>query len=568
MMKIRYALLLSVSCLGLGSLAHAGLTPDITPVGKNTFIFTQRGASAGESLSRVSRSSYTHLTSQSKLLSASVFARRTSSDEAIHNNINGSPRRINSPRDDDSGTAFGREDYSFDLDVRVKPEHDTDDLFISTVAQSARSAFHAPISQPLTDGIDLPQVASVCFITDAGNCRGDEYTGANTPDNSSGGTPGGSGSSGGDNGNGDDPEWELDNKERCNKEGYVITSCNSVENPVNFCPYDNTYFEKCECKPGLVTCTKPYYGVGDACNGQYASCELDNQRACKEDGYTNTCPAGQKLRKDQRCQYDNSFGICCTETCPTNSATTCSGENNGDDGCGYTCKKCCTTSCPAGYEYTESQLTGANGNGWVKNGSDYCDHCTKGKLYKRKAATCSVTQTCSCGGTSPCKSGNNTYYASCNCCSSCSGSTSHAGMKYYNSCYNSCTRQTLYTERSCNNSCAGQSRPTSCAGTIKTSSDECGNTCYRCEICKSYKAIAKNCKIESKCYRITNTGRYEKNCTCTVSSELPSCGGYGKVMSKISKNTKEECEAASTDTLRCSSYEGKEVNTCTTCYNA
>ena len=109
MMKIRYALLLSVSCLGLGSLAHAGLTPDITPVGKNTSIFTLRGAPAGESpllvvsgsekALRLSHSpvneqgsfctSYTHLASQSKLLSASVIARRTSSDEAIHNNING-----------------------------------------------------------------------------------------------------------------------------------------------------------------------------------------------------------------------------------------------------------------------------------------------------------------------------------------------------------------------------------------------------------------------------------------------------------------------------------------------
>ena len=57
----------------------------------------------------------------------------------------------------------------------------TDDLFISTGAQGARSAFQAPISQQQTDGIDLPQVAdrvklrqlaSVCFITDAGECSG------------------------------------------------------------------------------------------------------------------------------------------------------------------------------------------------------------------------------------------------------------------------------------------------------------------------------------------------------------------------------------------------------------
>ena len=121
MMKIRYALLLSVSCLGFGTIANAGLIPDITPVGKNTSIFTQRG----------NRASYTHLASQSKLLSASVITRRTSSNKAIHNNINGSPRGLSSARDDNSGTAYGREDYFFDLDVRVKPEHDIAN-FLST----------------------------------------------------------------------------------------------------------------------------------------------------------------------------------------------------------------------------------------------------------------------------------------------------------------------------------------------------------------------------------------------------------------------------------------------------
>ncbi len=348
MMAIRYALLLSVSCLGLGSLANAGLIPDITPVGKNTFISTFDG---------IPRSSYTHLASQSKLLSASVIARRTSSDAAIHHNINGSPRRINSPRDD------------------------TDDLLDPTAAQGARSAILSPITPQLTDRVKLRQLASVCFITDAGNCRGDEYDygGANTPDNSSGGTLGG-GSSGGDNGNGDDPEWELDNKERCNKEGYVTTSCSSVQDSVNYCPYDNTYFERCECKPNLVTCTKPYYGVGESCGGKYASCQLDNPRACKEDGYTQTgsCNSVQNINK--RCPYDaNYFDKCVCRSdlytcssplqgvgtvcggkyascqCPGSYQTCSCGAAAGASSCSWggstkysSCKKCCSDTCPSG----------------------------------------------------------------------------------------------------------------------------------------------------------------------------------------------------------------------------
>ena len=401
MMKIRYALLLS--CLGFGSLAHAGLISDITPVGKNTFISTQRGAPAGESPLLVvlgiekalglshppvneqefSCTSYTHLASQSKLLSVSVFARRTSSDEAIQSYFYGSPRRINSPRDDNS-----------------------DDLFISTTVQSKQRASFAPIHLPLTDGIDLPQLASVCFITDAGNCRGDEYDygGANTPDNSSGGTPGGGGSSGadssssgGDNGNGDKPEWELDNKERCNKEGYVTTKCNSVEDPVNFCPYDNSYFEKCVCKPGLVTCTKPYYGVGESCGGKYASCQLDNARACREDGYTQTGSCNSVQNINRRCPYDaNYFDKCVCRS----DLYTCSSPLQGvGTACGGKYANC---QCPSSYS------------------------------------------SCSCGkasGASSCTWGGTTKYSSCKSCNSSSSSSS--GGTHEDPCKTPCQERGL-----------------------------------------------------------------------------------------------------------------------------
>ena len=279
--------------------------------------------------------SYTHhpeapsplsgLTQQTNHEKNSVIARRTLSDAAIHNNINGSPRGLSSARDDNSDDFLSthpnpiptkRLFQSLSLFDNLKSHclarrNSPPDCFCLRSYQEreyrkqttaflpliGKDRMSRKISQhkelkasrlllPEQDTADLPLTASVCFITDAGNCREDEYDygGANTPDNSSGGTPGGGGSSGGDKGNGDDPEWELDNKERCNKEGYVTTKCNSVENPVNYCPYDNTYFEKCVCKPGLVTCTKPYYGVGESCGGKYASCQLDNARACKEDG--------------------------------------------------------------------------------------------------------------------------------------------------------------------------------------------------------------------------------------------------------------------------------------------
>ena len=77
------------------------------------------------------------------------------------------------------------------------------------------------LAEPDTANREL--TASVCFITDAGHCSGNDYGGANTPDNSSGGTPSGS-SSGGDACAPNDA-WCLDNKKRCEKEGYTQTAC-------------------------------------------------------------------------------------------------------------------------------------------------------------------------------------------------------------------------------------------------------------------------------------------------------------------------------------------------------
>ena len=326
------------------------------------------------------------------------------------------------------------------------------------------------------------RVASVCFITDTRACSGEKFSNDETPGDGNG-NPGGI------------PDYDTP-QEQCQAAGYGVTSCPAGSHGDNPCPADSSYYQKCVCDANMTqTCTKPYYGVGPSCDGKYASCKRDDAKACKEDGYTNTCPAGQKLKKSPRCPYDNSYGICCTESCPDNSSTTCTGANTGDDGCGYACYKCCVTSCPVGYDYTESQLTGASGSGWVKDGNDYCDHCTRGRLYKRKPATCpsSANQTCGCGGSNPCKSGNNTYYSSCNCCSNCSGSTSNSGMKYYNSCYNSCTGQTLYTERTCDNSCTYYSAPSSCADGYTSYTNECGTTCYRCKTCSCKNSVAPYC---------------------------------------------------------------------------
>ena len=88
---------------------------------------------------------------------------------------------------------------------------------------------------------------------------------------------------------------------------YTLRSCPNLQVPYNLCPYDNSWFEKCVCDPNLVECTKPYYGVGEDCNGKYTSCQLDNQHACEENGYTQSgaCPPLQEI--NQKCPYDPTY---------------------------------------------------------------------------------------------------------------------------------------------------------------------------------------------------------------------------------------------------------------------
>ena len=100
---------------------------------------------------------------------------------------------------------------------------------------------------------DKIKLAATCFVTDTSACSGNEFSGNNADDDGHG-SPGGPG-------NGDD--YELDNKERCNKEGYYLTSCPNGQEGSGFCPYDSSYFEKCvsTCPSNYVTCEPPYYGV-------------------------------------------------------------------------------------------------------------------------------------------------------------------------------------------------------------------------------------------------------------------------------------------------------------------
>ena len=221
------------------------------------------------------------------------------------------------------------------------------------------------------------QLAAACFVTDTSACSGNEFSGNNADDDGHG-APGGPG---------DGDDYDLDNEERCRQEGYTQTSCPEGYEPYNYCPYDRTYFEKCvfSCPSNYVTCEEPYFGVGEACNGKYASCECT---PCGS-GYDNsTIPDGYVqdgeacLDCDGKTKYKIKPNPCdgfmdCGSMGGEAGAKTClSGTTTMYDNC-----KACPnlgeyTSCPSCTICQYEECSGLwYATGCATNCTDYCDFC-------------------------------------------------------------------------------------------------------------------------------------------------------------------------------------------------
>ena len=303
------------------------------------------------------------------------------------------------------------------------------------------------------------QLAATCFVTDTSVCSGNEF-GGNNADDDGHGAPGGPG--------GDD--YDLDNAERCRQEGYTQTSCPKGQEPSNTCPYDSDYFEKCvsSCPSNYVTCEVPYYGVGEDCDGKYASCEKDTERACQElnPGYVDECGTGQQL-SDDRCSYDSSYGTCCN---------TCAGYNN--------------TTIPEGY---------------IQDGES-CLGCDGQEHYKIKPNPCDGFLDCgSMGpdtGAKSCLSGNQLKYDNCKPCPNLGTLTSCpapfsctyeecSGLWYKTGC------QSGYDWNSSSQTCTQQCSPDyqyTCSGTgyAGGSGEACGGKYKSCTCADGYEWNQEN----------------------------------------------------------------------------
>ena len=339
------------------------------------------------------------------------------------------------------------------------------------------------------------KLAATCFVTDTSACSGNEFSGNNADENDGGVPPGGD-------------DYDLDNAERCRQEGYNQTSCPEGQEPSNACPYDSSYFEKCvsSCPSNYVTCEVPYYGVGEACDGKYASCEKDTERACQElnPGYVDKCGAGQQLSSD-RCSYDSLYGTCCN---------TCEGYDN--------------TTIPEGY---------------VQDGES-CRGCDGQEHYKIKPNPCDGFMDCgSMGpdtGANSCLSGNQLKYDNCKPCPNLGTLTTCGCQSGYD--WNASTK-------TCTKQCEYKGTLTSCPAPFTCHYEDCSGKYYKsgCQSGYDWNSSSQTCtaQCDDNCpngYSPTNTSEcYDTavtECGTICYKEKPCCRQY------LSSETKYGCSCS------------------------
>ena len=417
------------------------------------------------------------------------------------------------------GSRWSEKANSSDLDTPVKPEYDTF-LFLPSPLRGRRKE-NNPVNCFLTTGAELlictpatateanvtvtadrsklvllsPQhlrsqtgqgqddkikTAATCFVTDTNDCSGNQFSGNNADDDGHGapGRPG------------DGDDYDLDNAERCRQEGYNQTSCPEGQEPANTCPYDSNYFEECvsSCPSNYVTCEVPYYGVGEDCDGKYASCEKDTERACQElnPGYVDECGTGQQL-SDDRCSYDSSYGTCCN-----------------------TCWD---------YAYTLESIP----DGYIQDGEP-CITCDGLAFVNAKPNPCDGYMDCGSMGpdtdANSCLSGTTTKYDNCKPCPNKGTLTScpspytctleACSNRYYksgclsgydwNASSQTCTAQ-------CDDNCPNGYSPTNTSECYDTAVTECGTICYKEKpCCRQY--LSSETKYGCSCSCETSGSRY------------------------------------------------------------
>ncbi len=283
--------------------------------------------------------------------------------------------------------------------------------------------------------------------------------------------------------------------EYCEEKGYTYYSsgeCPQYQAVIGTCSRDDHYL-KCDavtwCKNNgynTQTCSLPSF-VNDQCpNGKpyYKGCKEDRPRACREQGYVNSCSPGRLYKSTNRCPWDSSYGKCCTASpstgCPSNYKVTCDSSrgSSGRDTCGYTCYRCCNDTCPSG--------TSKNYSGSISSYTECGTACRRCK---------------------DCTTGSRSYTGA------------YAGTSECGTCYK------------CNDTCSSGSKSSSCGSgyeSYRSGSTECGSACYSCRKHTHSYSCPSGYQSSSCGSGYTTSSTRSKSCSCGAT--------YGTCY-KCSKNT-------------------------------
>ena len=158
-------------------------------------------------------------------------------------------------------------------------------------------------------------------------------------------------------GKGDD--YKIDTEAQCKNEGFSKQNCNSVQTIDGVCPYNSAYGLGCKCVSNLISCPAGQVGVGDSCDGKYASCQCDpalvscasnqiGQGASCGGKYQSCVCKSEYIYNSSNCSYPRSVsGDSCggkyTDcVCPT-------GVDEGQYGCAEYYPSPCSSVCKVAY---------------------------------------------------------------------------------------------------------------------------------------------------------------------------------------------------------------------------
>ena len=412
------------------------------------------------------------------------------------------------------------------------------------IAYDIPTLTHTPKLEPTFEFTQLDKAyktAGVCFLG-IGDCAPSAGFDS-TPSAGSGGS---------------DESFDLDTTSQCLNEGFTPQSCNSVQTIDGVCPYNSAYGRGCKCKPGLISCPAGQVGVGESCNGMYASCVCDpNLKTCsaKEDGQGaecggkyESCVCKPEYQYDAyNCTYPQSTSgdecggkytecVCpegvdegefgCAEYYPVPCYTICKiayadnchvrEDNTGDYGCEKVWEDC-DTKCEIPYYDNCRKRTAVNvpANGHCT--STYDDCTSKCSAWACNAGYIQSGNSCinPCDNRTAVNVPANGYCSAhySDCSSKCSDWACNSGYeKSGNSCVKSCTP-----------SCTNQ---TNCSWGSKTISDGCGGTCVQCyPPCTAgykYNFSSADCFYRPAKYLWQSTN---PNCGKCICDNTLDCGG-------------------------------------------